>query len=80
MAKRRSWESTAVRQSPERNGSLSAGLLSRHNTLVRGELQQARGREAKTTGDGFLATLDGPARAIRCAIAIAESAGQVGST
>jgi class 3 adenylate cyclase len=53
-------------------------LLSRHNTLVRGELQRARGREVKTTGDGFLATFDGPARAIRCAVAIAESAGQVG--
>lgn len=53
-------------------------LLSRHNTLVRGELEQARGHEVKTTGDGFLATFDGPARAIRCAVAIAESAGQVG--
>lgn len=53
-------------------------LLSRHNTLVRGELEQARGREVKTTGDGFLATFDGPARAIRCAVAIAESAGQIG--
>ncbi|HEX5630111.1 MAG TPA: adenylate/guanylate cyclase domain-containing protein, partial [Acidimicrobiia bacterium] len=53
-------------------------LLNRHNTLVRGELKRARGREVKTTGDGFLATFDGPARAIRCAVAIAEGARQVG--
>ncbi len=45
-------------------------LLGRHDALVRGELQRHGGREVKTTGDGFLATFDGPARGIRCAQAI----------
>jgi pimeloyl-ACP methyl ester carboxylesterase len=45
-------------------------LLSQHNALVRRELLRFRGREVATTGDGFLATFDGPARAIRCAGAI----------
>jgi pimeloyl-ACP methyl ester carboxylesterase len=47
-------------------------LLERHNALVRRELMRFRGREVDTTGDGFLATFDGPARAIRCACAIVE--------
>jgi pimeloyl-ACP methyl ester carboxylesterase len=47
-------------------------LLERHNALVRRELMRYRGREVDTTGDGFLATFDGPARAIRCACAIVE--------
>jgi len=44
-------------------------LLERHNDLVREELARFRGREVKTIGDGFLATFDGPARAIECALA-----------
>jgi class 3 adenylate cyclase len=44
--------------------------LAEHNRLVRQQLDRFRGREIKTTGDGFLATFDGPARAIRCAEAI----------
>jgi pimeloyl-ACP methyl ester carboxylesterase len=47
-------------------------LLERHHDLVRGELERHRGREVKTTGDGFLATFDGPARAIRCSGAIRD--------
>jgi class 3 adenylate cyclase/pimeloyl-ACP methyl ester carboxylesterase len=46
-------------------------LLERHNALVREELDRWRGREIKTVGDGFLATFDGPARAVRCAEAVA---------
>ena len=42
-------------------------LLEHHHALVRRELDRFRGRELDTTGDGFLATFDGPARAIRCA-------------
>src|SRR5262249_1323861 len=45
-------------------------LLERHDAAVRHELAVHRGREVKTMGDGFLATFDGPARAIRCATAI----------
>jgi pimeloyl-ACP methyl ester carboxylesterase len=47
------------------------GLLERHDAIVRRQLAAYRGEEVKTMGDGFLATFDGPARAIRCAGAIA---------
>jgi class 3 adenylate cyclase len=53
-------------------------LLERHNALVRRELPRFRGREVDTAGDGFLATFDGPARAIRCARAIVEGLRQLG--
>jgi class 3 adenylate cyclase len=53
-------------------------LLERHNDLVRRELIRFRGREVDTTGDGFLATFDGPARAIRCACAIADGVHEFG--
>jgi class 3 adenylate cyclase len=45
-------------------------LLERHRALVRAELDRYRGREIDTAGDGFLATFDGPARAVRCAMQI----------
>jgi pimeloyl-ACP methyl ester carboxylesterase len=45
-------------------------LLAEHNALVRRQLVRFHGRELDTTGDGFFATFDGPARAIRCACAI----------
>jgi class 3 adenylate cyclase len=48
-------------------------LIERHDAVIRRELSVHRGREVKTMGDGFLATFDGPARAIRCASAIRES-------
>jgi class 3 adenylate cyclase len=48
-------------------------LLDRHNELVRRYLERFRGREVDTAGDGFLATFDGPARAVRCAQAIADA-------
>ncbi|HEV8622898.1 MAG TPA: adenylate/guanylate cyclase domain-containing protein [Acidimicrobiia bacterium] len=48
-------------------------LLDEHDTLVRRELERYRGREVKVVGDEFLATFDGPARAIHCACAIAEA-------
>jgi len=48
-------------------------VLERHHDVVRTELERHRGREVKTTGDGFLATFDGPARAIRCSRAMAEA-------
>jgi len=44
----------------------------RHNSLVRRALARFRGKEIDTAGDGFLASFDGPARAIRCAAAIRE--------
>src|SRR5205807_9577996 len=48
-------------------------LLHRHHVIIRRELGVFRGRELKTLGDGFLASFDGPARAIRCACAITEA-------
>jgi DNA-binding NarL/FixJ family response regulator len=47
-------------------------LLDRHDAAIRQELLRHGGREVKTTGDGFLALFDGPARAIRCAVAIRQ--------
>jgi class 3 adenylate cyclase len=48
-------------------------VLERHQRVVREHLDHFNGREVKSTGDGFLATFDGPARAIRCASAILRS-------
>lgn len=53
-------------------------LLKNHHDLVRKELARFKGREVDTTGDGFFATFDGPARAIRCACAIRDSIRQLG--
>jgi class 3 adenylate cyclase len=53
-------------------------LLEQHHALVRRELERFRGHEVDTAGDGFFATFDGPARAIRCASAIVESLGRAG--
>jgi class 3 adenylate cyclase len=53
-------------------------LLEAHNARVRREFERFDGREAKTTGDGFLATFDGPARAVRCANAITQTVREIG--
>jgi class 3 adenylate cyclase len=53
-------------------------LLSTHHETVRGLLELHRGREVKTTGDGFLATFDAPARAIACALAICGTSHALG--
>ena len=53
-------------------------LLDRHDAVVRRQLARFRGREVKTMGDGFLATFDGPARAVECACAIRDAAAQLG--
>ena len=48
-------------------------LLDRHDAVIRRQLARARGQEVGTRGDGFVASFDGPARAIRCAVAISEA-------
>jgi class 3 adenylate cyclase/pimeloyl-ACP methyl ester carboxylesterase len=48
-------------------------LIERHHAIVRGLLSRFRGVEVDTAGDGFFATFDGPARAVRCAQAIIEA-------
>jgi pimeloyl-ACP methyl ester carboxylesterase len=53
-------------------------LLDDHHAMVRGILTRFRGHEVKTTGDGFLATFDGPARGVRCARAIADEVRSLG--
>jgi pimeloyl-ACP methyl ester carboxylesterase/class 3 adenylate cyclase len=53
-------------------------LLDSHHALVRRELEHFRGREIDTAGDGFLATFDGPARAVRCACAISKGVRALG--
>jgi pimeloyl-ACP methyl ester carboxylesterase len=55
-------------------------LLEHHHRLVRSELNRFRGREVDTAGDGFFATFDGPARAIRSACAIQEAVARIGLT
>jgi class 3 adenylate cyclase len=50
-----------------------SALVEDHNALVRAQLAKFRGREIDTAGDGFLATFDGPARAVRCACAIVDA-------
>jgi class 3 adenylate cyclase/esterase/lipase len=52
--------------------------LEQHHELVRRQLVRFRGREVDTAGDGFFASFDGPARAIRCACAISEVVGELG--
>jgi class 3 adenylate cyclase len=53
-------------------------LIDRHDAAVRRQLVRFRGVEVKTMGDGFLATFDGPARAVECACAIRDLARQMG--
>jgi class 3 adenylate cyclase len=55
-----------------------ADLLAAHHAAVRSELSRYRGEEINTAGDGFLASFDGPARAIKCAEAIVKSLGALG--
>ena len=53
-------------------------VLNSYYAIVRKEFSRFRGKERNTTGDGFLATFDGPARAIRCALAITQTVKQLG--
>jgi class 3 adenylate cyclase len=53
-------------------------LLGAHQSLIRRQLTRFRGTELDTAGDGFFASFDGPARAIRCACAVTEAVKEVG--
>jgi class 3 adenylate cyclase len=55
-----------------------ADLLEQHHALVRRELDRFGGTEVDTAGDGFVATFDGPARAVRCAAAIVDAVRELG--
>ena len=73
---------TDIVGSTERAASLGdqrwRSLLDDHDALVREQLRRFHGREINTTGDGFVASFDGPARAIRCAQAVIEATETLG--
>jgi class 3 adenylate cyclase len=73
---------TDIVGSTERASSLGdaawRAVLDAHDRVVRAELARFRGREVNTTGDGFVAAFDGPARAIRCAHAITRAVAALG--
>jgi class 3 adenylate cyclase len=73
---------TDIVGSTERQASLGdrawKELVERHHAIVRAALGRSRGTENDTAGDGFYATFDGPARAIRCALEIAQNVRDLG--
>jgi class 3 adenylate cyclase len=73
---------TDIVSSTERAAALGdhawRSVLDAHDRTVRDQLRRFRGKEINTTGDGFLASFDGPARAVRCALAIAEATKALG--
>jgi len=73
---------TDIVGSTERAGELGdqawKALVERHHATVRACLVRHRGKEIDTAGDGFFATFDGPARAVRCAEEIVEAVGALG--
>jgi class 3 adenylate cyclase len=73
---------TDIVSSTERAASMGdqawRSLLDAHDRTVRDHLRRFRGKEINTTGDGFLASFDGPARAIRCGLAVAEATRALG--
>ncbi|HEY6318863.1 MAG TPA: adenylate/guanylate cyclase domain-containing protein [Acidimicrobiia bacterium] len=63
----------STRHASELGDSAWRELLDRHDSTVRRQLNRYRGTEVKSVGDGFLATFDGPARAIQCAMAVRDN-------
>jgi pimeloyl-ACP methyl ester carboxylesterase len=68
----------ATRRAAELGDRRWRDVLQAHHATVRGELGRFRGREIDTAGDGFLASFDGPARAVRAGCSIAESVRRLG--
>jgi class 3 adenylate cyclase len=73
---------TDIVRSTERLAELGdhgwAELLARHHATVRREIERFRGREIDTSGDGFFASFDGPARAVRCACPVRDAVANLG--
>jgi class 3 adenylate cyclase/pimeloyl-ACP methyl ester carboxylesterase len=73
---------TDIVQSTERAAALGdsawRNLLTTHDAMARTVVQQHNGRMVKTTGDGVLATFDGPGRAIRCALSLRDALRSIG--
>jgi class 3 adenylate cyclase len=68
----------STKRAAQMGDALWRALLDEHDVLARQEIERFRGRAVKSTGDGVLATFDGPARAIRCALAIREALASIG--
>lgn len=68
----------STRLAAERGDTAWVELVRSHDSIVRTHLADYRGREIDHTGDGFLATFDGPARAVTCATRLVDSLGAVG--
>ena len=68
----------STRRASELGDRVWLQLRDRHDALVRAQLERFRGREVKHTGDGFVASFDGPARAIRCACSVGDEARELG--
>jgi pimeloyl-ACP methyl ester carboxylesterase len=68
----------STERAAELGDAVWAGLLAEHNAVVRRELARFGGEEIDTAGDGFFALFDGPARAIRCGLAVRESLAGLG--
>jgi class 3 adenylate cyclase len=63
----------STRKAAELGDERWKALLAEHDERAKAEISRHRGRYVHTTGDGLLATFDGPARAVRCAQAIADA-------
>jgi len=68
----------STRRAAELGDSKWRLLLNQHDALAERQIARHGGRLVKTTGDGVLATFDGPARSVRCARAISEGAQALG--
>lgn len=68
----------STQKSSELGDAAWRALLDEHDKISRAEIEHFGGREVKSTGDGFLTTFDGPARAIGCALSIREAMGALG--
>jgi class 3 adenylate cyclase len=68
----------STRRAAELGDAAWKELLDRHHEIVRRQLRRFQGREHDTAGDGFFATFDGPARAVRCATSIVEAVRALG--
>jgi class 3 adenylate cyclase len=68
----------SIEQASQLGDARWSELLAEHHAVVRPQLELFKGREVKTTGDGFLMTFDSPARAVGCARAIRDAVARLG--
>jgi class 3 adenylate cyclase len=68
----------STRQATELGDARWRSVLDAHDAIVREEIERFRGRAVNTTGDGFLASFDGPARAVQCAKRVVQRVRECG--